>query len=216
MKSHLTKYRVPAACLAAILLAGVAQAIARGAVTTTHYQSRGLTAELGFSSISDSVGTNVTISATQGEGRSPNLVELDIYELDLNSGMLTAHYSAVFYPTSSQLQIRGSLDSASLNVIGLALHDAISGNSVTADVSITWIGSGPTLKARDNSSYEMFVPGGGGIETLRMHLTGMSRQATAAGGIVVNGTDLLAGIISTNFDDLVKSSNVGLDITKSF
>jgi len=71
MKSQFTEYCVPATCLVTILLAGVAPSLATGAVTTTHYQSRGLTAELGFSSISNSVETNVTISGTQGQGRSP-------------------------------------------------------------------------------------------------------------------------------------------------
>lgn len=216
MKSQLTKYRVPAACLFTILLAGVAPAIARGAVTATHYKSRGLTAEFGFSSTSGSVQANGYVSGTQGQAQSPSLVLLQIYESDLNTGNVIAYYNAFFPPTGSQFQMSGSLDSASLNVSGLVLQDGITGNSATVDISITWTGSGASLKARDNSSYQMFIPGGGGIETLRVHSTGMSREATAAGSILINGTDLTEGTVHTNFSDLVKSSYVQLDMTKTF
>jgi hypothetical protein len=71
MKSHLTTYRVPAACLVGILLAGVTPAIATAATTTTQYHFKGLTAGLFSYSTSGSVGSQVSLSAPRANEELP-------------------------------------------------------------------------------------------------------------------------------------------------
>jgi hypothetical protein len=122
--------------------------------------------------------------------------------------------------TSAQIQftrLANTLQSASLNVTGAVLQDCsgITSVTATADISLTWTGSGPNYPSRYNSTGRDSGPYGADI--FHVHSAGIERLASATGSLIVNGTDVLAGVTSdSEFASLMKSTYVQLDITKSF
>lgn len=222
MKSQFAKYRLPAACLAAILLAGVAPRIATAATTNQHYQFKGLTAQLSEFSASGSVYTQVFISATQGTGQDPSGVYVDVYQYnDADPTNITEiDYNAAVPVTSSQFQISSSLQSASLNVMGVVLQDSF-GNAppVTVDVSATWTGSGgqPTAISKSVYSFQTVTPGQG-LYSDQYRSRGLVRDASLVGSLVLNGTDVLAGATSPYgpAGALSKGNSVEIYRTKGF
>jgi hypothetical protein len=212
MKSQSTKYRALTTCVATILLAGMIPSIAAAAApTVTHYRFSGLTADLCFADTSGSVETDGCVSATQGQGQNPST--LFVYyaeEYDFLSNNYSC-YSGTVPLTTSQLQIGNSLDSASLDVTGAVLQDCFTGNSVTADISLTWTGSGGPPSGY-NSTYRFTQ----GVFVVRDRSSGLSRAATATGTLVINGTNFLAGVPIPDFTyaDLAKASFSEVDIMK--
>jgi hypothetical protein len=226
MKSHLTKYRVPATCLVTILLAGVAPAIATAGTTRTHYKTKGLTAYVDSYTFSGSTTTSVSFSATEGLQKDPSTLYLYVSQYDFLANSYTCYQSDpnVGLPlTSPQIQITragNTLVSASLNVAGAVLQDC-SGNpgnpaTATADISITWTGYGPTSTDRYNTRGDFPFPGG--VTIFSSHWAGTQRSANAAGTLVVNGTDFFAAVASdpSAYILLQQTSDLEINMTKSF
>jgi hypothetical protein len=100
-----------------------------------------------------------------------------------------------------------------LNVTGAVLQDCSTGTSATetVDISVAWTGSGSIYRSRDN--YSVWY----GPESFHGHSAGIERFASAAGSIIVNGTDILAGVAAdSEFAYLMKSTYVSVDIIKAF
>jgi hypothetical protein len=188
MKSQSTGHRVLAACLGTILLAGIVPSIAAAATpTVTRYRFNDLFAEFGFSSSSDSIATTVQLTAFQGGG-TPNILSFLATQDNFLTGSSSCYFSGDAPLTGSQFQITKSLQSASLDVTGMVLYDCFTGDpGPTADVSVTWTGSGGTFgfNSTDTSRSGVFVR--------RERASGLFRNATATVSVVIDGTNFLTG-----------------------
>jgi hypothetical protein len=226
MKSQLTKYRLPAACLVTILLAGVAPAIATAATTSTRYKTKGLTASVDSYTFSGSTTTSVSLFATEGLQNNPSTLYLYVWQADFIANTNTCYQSdpnAGLPLTSSQFEVTrdgNTLQSAALNLTGAVLLDC-SGNpgnppTATADISISWTGFGITTTQRFNGRGDYLIPGG--IVIFNSHFAGTQRSATAAGTLVVNGTDFFAGVASDPYAylSLQQTRDLEIDTTKVF
>jgi hypothetical protein len=197
MKSQSTGHRVLAACLGTILLAGIVPSIAAAArPLALHYRYTDLFAELGFNSSSDSIATGVYLTANQGRGATPSSLFIEFSQDNFLTGS-SSRYFGVAPLTSSQFQITKSLQSASVDVTGVVLYDYFTGDpGPTADVSVTWTGSGgPTMAY---TSTDASRSGGALVERFRS--SGVSRNATATGTVVIDGTNFLTGTPSGDFN----------------
>jgi hypothetical protein len=213
MKSQSTRYRALTTCFATILLAGIVPSIAAAGaaptVTVTKYS--GLSADFSFSESSDTMYTDGYIYVTPSQGQTPGT--LTVYwaeEFDFLTQNYSC-YSGTVPLTTSQFQVATSLSSASLDVSGAALQDCFSGESVTADISLTWTGSGgpPT---GSNNTFRTTQAG----YSVRFHSTGLSRAAAVTGSLVIDGTNFLAGNPTSAFTygDLNKVNASEVDIIK--
>jgi hypothetical protein len=211
MKSQFIKYRILSFCLLTVLLPGVIPPIATAATVIAHERHGGVTAEAFFVTVSGSIESNGYVSATQGKGQDPTTFSIRIQQIDLTNGDLIASYFGENALTASQFRVSNNLQSASLEIVGAVLQDDLTGSFVPVDVSITWTGSGPALRSKFYTSSQYSIPGG--TITSRYRSKGETRDATTAGSLVISGTDVL-GTEATG--ELLKSSTVQIDITKSF
>jgi hypothetical protein len=211
------KYPLVATYLATTLLTAItcSMATAAAAPTITHYRSGGLAAEFEFSSTSGSIQTSVYVYGARGTAQTSGLVSVVIDQYDSISGN-DSYYVGEVTPTTSQFTIDNSLQSASLDIPGLIVQDLF-GNSTEVDILLTWTGSGgqPSAISRSDETFRTVVPGSG-IFNSRYHSTGLTRSATAAGTLLLNGANLLANVPDYSYADLSRGSIAEIDITKPF
>jgi hypothetical protein len=212
MKSQSINYRALTACFGTILLAGIVPSIAAAATpTVTHYRFSDLFAELGFGSSSDSIATGVHLEADQGQGATPGSVFIEADQDNFLTGSSSCYFG-VAPLTTSQFQITKSLQSASLDVTGVVLYDCYTGEpGPTADASVTWTGSGGTPNGFNSTNTFR-----SGVFIERDRSSGWSRNATASGTVVIDGTNFLIGTPSADFTyaDLGKYRLSVVDILK--
>lgn len=92
----------------------------------------------------------------------------------------------------------------------LPLLDCLTGSFLTTvDVSLVWTGTGPSSSSINNSLFRS------GSETFHEHSRGISRDAIISGTLILDGTDLLAGLNIGDYSaNLGVLSDVNLDVTR--
>ncbi|QSJ20475.1 hypothetical protein JYQ62_18330 [Nostoc sp. UHCC 0702] len=86
------------------------------------------------------------------------------------------------------------------------LYDYYSGTSKTADVNLTWAGSGNTYRSNSVSHYQ----GPGYLSNYRSKST--SRDGTVTGTVTINGTNVISGLSS--YGSISSSNSGSLNIYK--
>jgi hypothetical protein len=193
MKTWLSKCRVLTPTLLSLFFAGMVPSNVTAAAPATHSVVGGFTAELSFTGTLGSTETVLQLSATQGQGQSPSSLSVSVFQNDPAMNTSSCYFGTVGL-TASEFQIADSLQTASLDIHGVTLSSCGDETSVTADISITWTGSG----GPPNVTNSTFLYGNGGF---RVHERVASRQrdATVAGSFLLEGTNVLAGVPDPDF-----------------
>ncbi|MDZ8189314.1 MAG: hypothetical protein RMX96_31315 [Nostoc sp. ChiSLP02] len=109
------------------------------------------------------------------------------------------------FSDSATVTISNSLQSASVTG-SVVLYDYYSGTSQTANVNLSWTGTGNNYRSNSVSHYR----GPGYLSNYRSKST--SRDATATGSITIGGTNVIAGLSSYAY--LSTSNSGSLNIYK--
>jgi hypothetical protein len=171
----------------------------------------GLTADAFFDSFDpiSCVDTSAFITATNGINKLNNVTGrpqpssaafVEISQFNLCNG--TSLFDAVgqFPLAAGAFQIDRRLNSATLNT-SADLFDNVSENTVSAQISIVWAGTGGTPTAFRGT----FMQRGGGLRVSDFTFATTSFPATASGSVIEGGTNFASG--ASVFADLASMKN---------
>ncbi|BAZ49409.1 hypothetical protein NIES4103_20210 [Nostoc sp. NIES-4103] len=173
------------------------------------YQVNGDNAYASFYQFDDCSSTYVDVSAfnnlTKSAPGAPTSQEgayLSYSTYNYCNGTYSYGYG---FSDTADVTISNSLQSASLTGT-FTLYDYYLGTSQTAEVNLTWAGTGNTYRSNSVSRYQ----GPGYLSNYRSRST--SRDATVTGSVTINGTNVISGLSS--YASISSSNSGSLNIYK--
>jgi hypothetical protein len=183
---------------------------------TEKYQVKGQSANAGFYQVADEcTSTSVYVSAfdnltkdAPGAPTAQKQAYLDYYSFNACTGQSTYGYGtssdATFKP-NTQLSSATLTGTFTLTEYPFGTEDP-QGTTKTAQVSLTWTGTGDTYRGNSHSHYQ----GPGFISNSRY--TGTYRDAQVSGTVLLDGKNLISGLES--YGSLNSSNSGYLQITR--
>lgn len=166
------------------------------AATTTKYQFKGENASASFSQYdgcnSSSVYVNAFTNRTKDGPGAPTEqmgADLNYYNYNYCTGTYSSGYGS---SPNATFTIDNKLSSATLKGT-FAVYDYSSGTTKTADVNLTWTGTGVTSSGKSDYTYQ--TP----TSITRYRSNGSSSDAQVTGSVTVDGINLINNLSSYGY-----------------